>query len=103
MAQEFALGSANQIPQGEGRAFIVEKDTIAVFHTRGGEVFAVQAACPHRQGPLADGLVGDATVTCPLHERSFDLRTGAGIGTEDCLKRFAIRLSEHHDMFVAIE
>ncbi len=103
MPREFALGSVDQIPPGEGRAFLAGDEPIAVFQTRAGEVFATQAFCPHRHGPLADGLVGDATVICPLHERVFDLRTGEGIGTEDCIRFFAMRISEHGMMFVSID
>jgi nitrite reductase (NADH) small subunit len=51
---------------------------LAVFHTRAGEIFATQAECPHRGGPLADGLVDAHTVVCPLHDRIYDLRTGQG-------------------------
>ena len=64
------IGKVTEIPQGEGRAFLVAGERIAVFHTRSGHVFATQAECPHLRGPLADGLVGGATVICPLHERS---------------------------------
>jgi nitrite reductase (NADH) small subunit len=76
------IGKVTEIPQGEGRAFLVAGERIAVFHTRSGHVFATQAECPHLRGPLADGLVGGATVICPLHERSYDLRTGAGMNGE---------------------
>ncbi len=103
MAQEIVLGAVDQIPKGEGRAFVAGTTNIAVFHTRSGKVFAVQALCPHRNGPLADGLVGDASVTCPLHERSFDLQTGAGIGIEDCVKSYPVQLSEDGMMTVAID
>jgi len=103
MAREISLGAVDQIPAGEGRAFVAGTETIAVFHTRGGEVFAVQAFCPHRHGPLADGLVGDATVTCPLHERAFDLRTGAGIGVEDCLKSYPVRIAGDGAMMVSLD
>ncbi len=103
MAHEIALGALDQIPKGEGRQFVAGAEHIAVFHTRAGKVFAVQAFCPHRHGPLADGLVGDATVTCPLHERGFDLQTGAGIGIEDCLKSYPITVSEDGVMRVAID
>jgi nitrite reductase (NADH) small subunit len=75
--QPFDLGLAAQIPLGEGRTFEVADRSIAVFRTRGGEVFATQGACPHRGGPLADGLVGDGVVVCPLHEWRFDLASGA--------------------------
>jgi nitrite reductase (NADH) small subunit len=70
------LGPVEQIPAGEGRNFDVGGLKIAVFRARDGRVFATQARCPHRQGPLADGLLGGATLICPLHEWRFDLATG---------------------------
>ena len=79
MTGECALGSLADIPPGEGRTFVADGLRIAVFHARTGEVFATQAECPHRGGPLADGLLGGSTVTCPLHERVYDLATGRAI------------------------
>ena len=63
---ELTLGPLSAIPPGEGRNFVSLGEKIAVFRTRGGEVFAVQAECPHRGGPLADGLLGGTTLICPL-------------------------------------
>jgi nitrite reductase (NADH) small subunit len=80
---EHAIGKLSQIPKGEGRTFEIGELRVAVFHTRDGGVFATQASCPHKGGPLADGLTDSTTVVCPLHDRVYDLRTGAGIGT-DC-------------------
>ena len=54
-------------------------EEIAVFHTRAGGVYATQALCPHRQGPLADGLIGGTTLLCPLHAWKFDLATGEAL------------------------
>jgi nitrite reductase (NADH) small subunit len=71
------LGDVGQIPAGEGRNFEVAGRRLAVFHARDGRVFATQAECPHRRGPLADGLVGGSTLVCPLHEWRFELTTGA--------------------------
>jgi nitrite reductase [NAD(P)H] small subunit len=79
-AQVMDIGSLDDIPLGEGRTCVVGGLEIAVFRTREGEVHAVQARCPHRGGPLADGLVGGGSVVCPLHARRFDLRTGEPIG-----------------------
>ncbi|HEY2732626.1 MAG TPA: Rieske 2Fe-2S domain-containing protein [Polyangiales bacterium] len=76
MTKQVRLGLLSEIPEGEGRNFQVGERSIAVFHTRGGELFATQALCPHRQGPLADGLVGGSTLVCPLHDWSFDLTNG---------------------------
>jgi nitrite reductase (NADH) small subunit len=86
---ERAIGQISQIPKGEGRTFALGDLRLAVFHTREGAVFATQADCPHKGGPLADGLTDGTSVVCPLHDRSFDLRTGAG---PDCsLRVYPIR------------
>lgn len=83
----------DQVPAGEGRNFEVAGRRIAVFHAMDGAVYASQPLCPHRHGPLADGLMGGATVVCPLHERVFDLRTGCGLSHEHArIEVFATRV-----------
>jgi nitrite reductase (NADH) small subunit len=76
------LGPIDRIPLGEARVYQVDGQQIAVFRCRSGEVFATSAECPHRGGPLADGLVGGHSVVCPLHGFLFDLRTGEAPGRE---------------------
>ncbi len=88
------VGPLSLIPIGEGRRFEVRGQAVAVFHTRAGQVFATQADCPHQGGPLADGLVGGSTLICPLHERAFDLATGAGIGQSCGLMTYPVRIRE---------
>ena len=73
-----AVASVAEIPPGEGREFEFAGERIAIFHTRGGRVYAIGATCPHRQGPLADGHTGGTTVVCPFHGWKFDLATGKG-------------------------
>ena len=72
-AARHELGPVDQIPPGQGRSFQVGERRVAVFRGRDGCVYATQADCPHRGGPLANGLVGSGTLVCPLHERRFDL------------------------------
>ena len=89
---EVILSPLDDIPAGEGRNFDVAGERIAVFHSRSGQVFAVQAACPHKGGPLADGLVGGNTVICPMHAWKFDLATGQAIMGECALKTYPVRV-----------
>jgi nitrite reductase (NADH) small subunit len=76
------LGPADLVPPGEGRNFKVGAVHLAVFHARGGGYYATQAGCPHKNGPLADGLMGGTVVVCPLHARKFDVATGARVDAQ---------------------
>lgn len=67
------------VPAGEGRAVTIDGRRIAIFRTAAGW-FAIDQACPHAGGPLADGIAADCSVICPLHERRFALDTGEPIG-----------------------
>jgi len=80
MDDTFDLGPVDRIPPGEGRAFEVGARRVAVFRTRAGGVYATQGGCPHRGGPLADGLLGGQCVVCPLHGYKFDVATGTAMG-----------------------
>ncbi|WP_437996172.1 Rieske 2Fe-2S domain-containing protein [Sorangium sp. So ce185] len=99
----FNLGPLGQIPEGEGKAFHVGGYEVAVFRTRAGELFAVQARCPHREGPLADGLLGGNVVQCPLHGLAFDLSTGHPIGAEcSALACFRVELSASGEILLRL-
>lgn len=95
------LGPVSQIPVGEGREFVVDGSVIAVFHTRCG-VYASQAACPHREGPLIDGLIGGTTVVCPLHAWKFDLTTGQPLLGACGITTYPVRLSEEGDILLMV-
>ena len=71
------VGRAADIPLLEGRSVTVGGRRIAIFRTPDG-LRAIGGACPHAAGPLADGIVADRCVTCPLHGWRFDLLTGEG-------------------------
>ena len=64
------------LTEGSGKVFTVGGRSIAVFW-HGGEVFALDADCPHEGGPLAEGALEGKAVTCPWHNYQFDLTTGA--------------------------
>lgn len=64
-----------EIPEREGRSVRVGSTAIAIFNTGSG-FLAVENRCPHGGGPLADGIVGGNTVTCPLHNWRICLESG---------------------------
>ena len=81
----------DDVPPGEGRAVTLDGRRIAIFRAAGGW-YALDAVCPHRGGPLADGIVCDRAVICPLHERRFDLRTGAALTTGEGVAAHGVEL-----------
>jgi nitrite reductase (NADH) small subunit len=78
------VGGAHDVPALEGRRAEVSGRRIAIFRLADGWA-ATDATCPHRGGPLQDGLVADRCVTCPLHGRRFDLTTGEQHGGDDAV------------------
>jgi len=84
------LGSIQNIPLGQGRCYIVEGEEIAVFRQRDGRLFATQNRCPHRQGPLSEGVCGGGKIICPLHGHKFDLATGHGAEPDERVKVYRV-------------
>lgn len=70
------ITTVNNVPPREGRVLRIGSLSLAVFNT-GDQFLAVENRCPHEGGPLADGIVGGATVTCPLHNWRICLESGA--------------------------
>ena len=97
------LGALERIPLGEGREFEVDGELIAIFRARDGQLYAVQAKCPHRAGALADGIIGAGKVVCPLHSFKFDLATGAPLGN-DCaaLKTYTVSVNEDGEILLSL-
>ena len=96
------LGTSSRIPPGQGFCYVVDKQEIAVFRQRDGRLFAVQNRCPHRQGPLAEGVVGNGQVICPLHSHKFDLKTGAGSEPHECVRAYQVKEVEG-EMWLRLE
>ena len=85
------LGRVSRIPEGQGRCYVVGSEEIAVFRQRGGRLFAAENRCPHRQGPLAEGVLGGDRIVCPLHGHQFNLETGAGSEPRECARLFSVK------------
>ena len=76
------VGAVTDIPMRGARRTPSPGGDIAVFRTGDGQVFALLDVCPHKGGPLSQGIVHGRSVTCPLHGRVIDLATGEGMGAE---------------------
>ena len=79
---------------------MVDGRRLAVFRGRDGALFATQADCPHKKGPLADGLLGGGTLICPLHSLKFDLSTGKALNGECSLQVYDVTLSDSGQVMV---
>lgn len=85
------LGPVEAIPLGEGRAFAVDGEQIAVFRLRDGTLRAMDAVCPHAGGPLADGQVDDVKIVCPLHNYLFSLTDGSCLNGDFTVRVHPVR------------
>lgn len=88
-ADAYPLCSVDDIPFGEGRSITVEGVRIGVFNTAAG-FFAIENDCPHEGGPLSDGLLAEACVTCPLHGWRINLRNGSVEGRDQRVATFRL-------------
>jgi nitrite reductase (NADH) small subunit len=84
------VGRLEDIPFLEGRSVTVQDRRIAIFRLPTG-LAAIDAHCPHAAGPLADGIVADSCVTCPLHGRRFDLETGLALNGPESVAVHEVR------------
>jgi nitrite reductase (NADH) small subunit len=86
---------AENIPPREGRAIRAGDLEIAIFNLN-GRFLTVENACPHKGGPLCDGIVTGTQVVCPLHGRHFDLESGMPVQASEptCLAIFPTRVED---------
>lgn len=78
-----SIGSLNDIPRRGARCVKNGGMTIAVFRTMDDKIYALEDKCPHRNGPLSQGIVHDGCVTCPLHNWVISLETGKAQGADE--------------------
>ncbi len=83
MSEWIDIAALEDIPQRGARVVKTAEGCVAVFRTASDEVYALNNSCPHKQGPLAEGIVHGASVTCPLHNWVFDLATGEAQGADE--------------------
>ncbi|WP_147125353.1 nitrite reductase small subunit NirD [Shimia ponticola] len=86
------IGHIDDIPLRGARKIKTELGCVALFRTAQDEVFAASDTCPHKGGPLSEGIVHGQSVTCPLHNWVFDLNTGQANGEDASIPTYAVRI-----------
>lgn len=93
MPQWIAVGSLADIPRLGARVVQVPAGDIAVFRTGDDEVFALRDKCPHRGGPLSQGIVHGHRVACPLHGWTIELDCGEAVAPDKgCARSYPVKL-----------
>ncbi len=83
----------NDIPRLGARVVRHGNLDIAVFRTADDEVFALEDRCPHKGGPLSQGIVHGRKVTCPMHGWNVELASGCAVAPDEgCAREFPVRL-----------
>lgn len=87
------IGALEDIPAQGARVVKTAQGCVAVFRTGDDQVFAMNDRCPHKGGPLSEGIVHGTSVTCPLHAWVFSLETGRAQGADEgFVKTYPVRV-----------
>jgi nitrite reductase (NADH) small subunit len=87
------VGALEDIAPLGARTIATALGDIAIFRTDGNEVFALRDQCPHKQGPLSQGIVHGTSVTCPLNNWVISLQSGEAQGLDvGCTPHFAVKV-----------
>jgi nitrite reductase (NADH) small subunit len=97
-----AIGTLDEIPRQGSRVIETAFGDIALFRTQADEVFALRDRCPHKGGPLSQGIVHGRRVACPLHNWVIELESGEALAPDSgCTQRFAVKV-EAEQVYLAL-
>jgi len=89
------IGTLGDIPKRGARVVKTARGDIAIFRTMDDQIFALDDKCPHKGGPLSQGIVQGDSVTCPLHNWVISLKTGEAQGADQgCTRAITVRLQD---------
>jgi len=97
-----AIGQLSDIPVRGARCIATPQGRIAIFRTGDDRVFAIDDHCPHKGGPLSQGIVHGASVTCPLHSWVISLESGRAQGADEgCVRTIPVKV-EGGKLYIAL-
>ncbi|HAO32114.1 MAG TPA: nitrite reductase small subunit NirD [Candidatus Competibacter sp.] len=87
------IGALDAIPRLGARVVKTPRGDVAVFRTADDQVFALRDRCPHKGGPLSQGIVHGRRITCPLHNWVLELDSGEAVAPDvGCATSYPLRL-----------
>lgn len=87
------IASLEDLPRQGARLVKTARGCVALFRTAEDRVFALDDRCPHKGGPLSEGIVHGDQVTCPLHAWVFSLETGVAQGADEgAVRTYPVRV-----------
>jgi nitrite reductase (NADH) small subunit len=96
------VGPLVDIPKKGSRVVVTAEGDVAVFRTSSDQVFALFDQCPHKKGPLSQGLVYDNRVACPLHNWVIDMNSGEATGPDEgCTRTFETKI-DNGTVFISL-
>lgn len=95
VAEEFKVCRLEDIPTQGGRLVKLGDKDIALIRTSDNRVFALDNKCPHKDGPLVEGVVTGTTLICSLHAEKIDMETGKPKSKDlSCVKTYKVTIKE---------
>ncbi|MEW4982161.1 MAG: nitrite reductase small subunit NirD [Cycloclasticus sp.] len=92
----------DEIPPSGGRTVIAGKTSIALFRLTDDSIKAIENRCPHKDGPLVDGIISNGDVLCPLHNWRVNLDSGQVAAPDSgCVTRYPVKV-EGRQIFLSL-
>ncbi len=93
MSNWIEVGKVEDIPKLGARVIERAEGNIGLFRTAEDEIFALRDSCPHKQGPLSQGIVHGKQVTCPLHNWNIELESGEAVAPDEgCTASYPVKV-----------
>ena len=103
-ASWIVIGQVDDIPVEGSRIVVSPGRNIAVFRTADNQIYALEDCCPHRKGPISQGIVHGNRVTCPLHSLVIDLASGeAQRSAPGSVCTISVRVGENGEILLNVQ
>lgn len=93
LAEGYKVCTLNDIPTQGGRLVKINGKDIALFRTSDDKVYALENKCPHKSGPLVEGIITGDILICPLHAQKINLSDGVVLPPDEgCAATYEVKL-----------